>query len=44
MFLETRGNGAEVDVREGPVCTELGATAGGPAVHAEPGEFVDIVV
>ena len=44
MFLETGGDGAEVDVGEGAVRAELGATAGGPAVDAEPGEFVNVVV
>ena len=44
VFLEAGGDGAEVDVGEGTICTELGASTGGPAIDTEPGEFVDIVV
>lgn len=44
VFLETGGNGTEVGVGEGAVRTELGAAEGAPAVDAEPGEFVNVVV
>ena len=44
VLLETGGDGTEVDVGKGTVRPELGATAGGPAVDTEPGEFVDVVV
>lgn len=44
MFLETGSDGTEVDVGEGAVRTKFGPAAGGPAVDAEPGEFMDVVV